>query len=513
MGSVFEDDVRQALLQPASAALLSSHSLCSNHHGGNEELERILSDTEMSAMERYSRATWIEIKLLFYLAAPAVFVYIINYAMSTSTQIFSGHLGNLELAAASLGNNGIQVFAYGLMLGMGSAVETLCGQAYGAERFEMLGIYLQRSAILLTITGLFLTIPYVFCKPILLFLGESKDIASAAEVFVYGLIPQIFAYSLNFPIQKFLQAQSIVFPSAYISAGTLVIHMLLSWVAAYKMGLGLLGVSLVLSLSWWIIVVGQFVYIVKSDKCKKTWRGFNVQAFSGLYSFFKLSAASAVMLCLETWYFQILVLLAGLLENPELALDSLSIWYGQSCSYKTLIILVCTNDSVRVSNELGSGNPKSAAFSVLVVVALSTIISIICALLVIIFRDVISYIFTDGEAVAAAVSDLCPLLALTLVLNGVQPVLTGVAVGCGWQAFVAYVNIGCYYIVGVPLGSLLGFYFNFGAKGIWVGLMGGTFMQTVILVWVTWRTDWNKEVDEAIKRLSKWDDTAKPVVE
>ncbi|KAI9086845.1 hypothetical protein K1719_031168 [Acacia pycnantha] len=33
------------------------------------------------------------------------------------------------------------------------------------------------------------------------------------------------------------------------------------------------------------------------------------------------------MLCLETWYFQVLVLLAGLLDNPELALDSLSIWF------------------------------------------------------------------------------------------------------------------------------------------------------------------------------------------
>lgn len=40
----------------------------------------------------------------------------------------------------------------------------------------------------------------------------------------------------------------------------------------------------------------------------------------------------------------------------------------------------------------------------------------------------------------------------------------GVAVGCGWQAFVAYVNVGCYYIVGIPLGALLGFYFKFGAK-------------------------------------------------
>lgn len=38
------------------------------------------------------------------------------------------------------------------------------------------------------------------------------------------------------------------------------------------------------------------------------------------------------------------------------------------------------------------------------------------------------------------------------------------AVGCGWQAFVAYVNVGCYYAVGIPLGVLLGFYYDLGAK-------------------------------------------------
>lgn len=41
---------------------------------------------------------------------------------------------------------------------------------------------------------------------------------------------------------------------------------------------------------------------------------------------------------------------------------------------------------------------------------------------------------------------------------------SGVAVGCGWQAFVAYVNIGCYYLVGIPVGCLLGFKFDLGAK-------------------------------------------------
>ena len=209
---------------------------------------------------------------------------------------------------------------------MGSAVETLCGQAFGAHKFEMLGVYLQRSTILLSLAGVVLTVIYVFSEPILVFLGESPRIASAAALFVYGLIPQIFAYAVNFPIQKFLQAQSIVAPSAYISAATLVLHLLLSWVVVYKVGLGLLGASLALSFSWWIIVIAQFVYILKSERCKDTWQGFTLQAFSGLPEFFKLSAASAVMLCLETWYFQILVLLAGLLPHPELALDSLSIW-------------------------------------------------------------------------------------------------------------------------------------------------------------------------------------------
>ncbi|VAH69586.1 unnamed protein product [Triticum turgidum subsp. durum] len=397
--------------------------------------------------------------------------------MSMSTQILCGHLGTLELAAASLGNTGVQTFAYGLMLGMGSAVETLCGQAYGAHKYDMLGIYLQRSVILLGLTGIPLAVMYAFSEPLLLLMGQSPEIARAASIFVYGLIPQIFAYAVNFPIQKFL-----------------------------------LGASLVLSVSWWIIVGAQFVYIVVSPTCRHTWTGFSWQAFSGLPSFFKLSAASAVMLCLETWYFQVLVIIAGLLPNPEIALDSLSVCmtiYGW-----VFMISVGFNAaaSVRVSNELGAGNPKSAFFSVWVVTGLSATISTILAVVILCLRNHISYLFTDGEAVSDAVADLCPLLAVTLVLGGIQPVLTGVAVGCGWQQFVAYVNVGSYYVVGVPLGVVLGFFFNLGAKGIWGGLIGGTALQTAILLWVTIRTDWTKEVEEAQKRLNNWDEKKEPLL-
>lgn len=80
---------------------------------------------------------------------------------------------------------------------------------------------------------------------------------------------------------------------------------------------------------------------------------------------------------------------------------------------------------MRVGNELGAGHPKSAAFSVLVVNSVSFIISVAAAIIVMLLRHVISYAFTDGKDVAEAVSDLCPLLAVTLILNGIQPVLSG----------------------------------------------------------------------------------------
>ncbi|KAK4284392.1 hypothetical protein QN277_001234 [Acacia crassicarpa] len=501
-----EEDLHRPILSPTSPPEEHAEAISSGAHVVDSRLENVLSDTNLPWFKRLRSATWIELSLLSRIAAPAIFVYLINNFMSTATRAFAGHLGNLEYAAANLGNSGIQLFAYGLMLGMGSAVETLCGQAYGAHEYEMLGVYMQRAIIVLTLTGIPITLVYIFSKQILLLIGESTALSSAAAIFVYGLIPQIYGYAMNFPIQKFLQAQSIVAPSAYISTATLMLHMLLSWVVVYKLGLGLIGASLVLSLSWWIIVVAQFVYIVGSRRCKYTWTGLSLRAFHGLWAFSKLSAASAVMLCLEIWYFQVLVLVTGLLDDSELALDAISVCMAISGLMLQIGIGFQAAASVRVGNELGAGNAKAAKFSVVVVNIASLIVAVVEAMVVLSLRHVVSYAFTSGEKVANAVSDLCPFLAITLILNGVQPVLSGVAVGCGWQALVAYVNVGCYYVVGIPLGCLLGFKFNLGVKGIWSGMIGGTMMQTLILLWITFRSDWDHEVDKAEKRVRKWQD-------
>lgn len=41
---------------------------------------------------------------------------------------------------------------------------------------------------------------------------------------------------------------------------------------------------------------------------------------------------------------------------------------------------------------------------------------------------------------------------------------SGVAVGGGWQALVAYINLFCYYVVGLPFGFLLGYKTSLGVE-------------------------------------------------
>ena len=180
-------------------------------------------------------------------------------------------------------------------LGMGSALETLCGQAVGAGQIDMLGIYMQRSWVILLTTALLLSLLYIFAAPLLKLIGQTEEISEAAGVFAIYMIPQLFAYAMNFPIAKFLQSQSKIMVMALIAAVVLVLHTLFSWLFMLKLGWGLVGAAIVLDTSWWLIVIAQLLYIF-SGTCGRAWSGFSLKAFQNLWGFVKLSLASAVML-------------------------------------------------------------------------------------------------------------------------------------------------------------------------------------------------------------------------
>ncbi|KAK8916866.1 Protein TRANSPARENT TESTA 12 [Platanthera zijinensis] len=163
---------------------------------------------EIRSVGQFLREAAAENRRLWALAAPAIFTSVAQYSLGGITQIFAGHLTTLDLDAVSVQNMVIGGLAYGIMLGMGSALETLCGQAFGAKQFHMLGIYMQRSWVILLTTCIFILPVYIFATPILRLLGEDEAIAVHAGRFSLYMIPQLFMYGLNFPIQKFLSLRA-----------------------------------------------------------------------------------------------------------------------------------------------------------------------------------------------------------------------------------------------------------------------------------------------------------------
>ncbi|XP_052291458.1 protein DETOXIFICATION 41 isoform X2 [Citrus sinensis] len=377
------------------------------------------------ALRWWPRLLGWESRLLWLLSWASIVVSIFNYMLSFVTLMFTGHLGALELAGASIASVGIQGLAYGIMLGMASAVQTVCGQAYGAKKYSAMGLICQRAIVLHLGAAVILTFLYWYSSPILRAIGQSDTIAEQGQVFARGLIPQLYAFAISCPMQRFLQAQNIVNPLAYMSVGVFLLHILLTWIVVFVLDYGLLGAALTLGLSWWLLVIINGLYIVLSPSCKDTWTGLSIKAFRGIWPYFKLTVASAVMLCLEIWYNQGLVLISGLLTNPTISLDSISICLNYLNWDMQFMLGLSTAASIRVSNELGAAHPRVAKFSVIVVNATGILISIVFCAIVLIFRVGLSKLFTSDSEVIEAVSNLTPLLAISVFLNGIQPILSG----------------------------------------------------------------------------------------
>ncbi|KAH9324795.1 hypothetical protein KI387_004973, partial [Taxus chinensis] len=240
------------------------------------------------------REVWEESKKFWILAAPVAFNRICTYAFGVVTQSYAGQFGTLELAAVSLASSTVGGISFGLMVGMSSAQQTLSGQAFGAKKFNLLGVYLQQSFIVMNGTVLLFSLLYIFAAPLLKAVGQLEQVADLTGQFALCSLPQLFAYANYFPVQKFFQSQRIVMMQTVICGGSLACHVFLNWFLITKLGFGILVLAMALNASWWLVVVGQCIYVVTGPFPEK-WTGFSTDIFYDVWSFLKLSTSSAVM--------------------------------------------------------------------------------------------------------------------------------------------------------------------------------------------------------------------------
>lgn len=80
---------------------------------------------------------------------------------------------------------------------------------------------------------------------------------------------------------------------------------------------------------------------------------------------------------------------------------------------------------MRVSNELGAARPRTAKFSLVVAVVTSFMIGVAISIVLIVAREDYPALFSSDASVEALVKKLTPLLAVCIIINNVQPVLSG----------------------------------------------------------------------------------------
>ncbi|XP_048330181.2 protein DETOXIFICATION 16-like [Ziziphus jujuba] len=442
-----------------------------------------------------------EVKRQLWLAGPLISVSLSLFLLQVISVMFVGHLGQLALSGASMATSFASVTGFSLLVGMASALDTLCGQSYGAKQYHMLGIHMQKAMFVLIFVSIPLAIIWANTGPILVALGQDPEISEAAGIYACSMIPILFAYALVQCLVRFLQAQNIVFPMMLCSGIITLMHIFVCWVLIFAFNMGYRGAALANSVSYWMNVLLLVLFIKFSASCRKSWTGFSKDAFHNIPTFLKLAIPSAVMVCFEIWSFEMMVLLSGLLPNPKLETSVLSISLNTASTVWMIPCGLGGAVSTRVSNELGAGHSQAARLAVYVVLILAVSEGLVVGLVMIFVRKVWGYAYSNDADVLKYVSEMMPILAISNLIDGVQAVISGTVRGCGWQKIGAYVNLGSYYLVGIPIAVLFAFVFHTGGKGLWLGIICALIVQMVSLLVITARTNWEQEAKKAKDRV------------
>lgn len=178
---------------------------------------------------------------------------------------------------------------------MACALETLCGQAYGAGQYQKLSTYTYGATVCLLLACIPVSIIWIYTENILLITGQDPAISAEAGKFSIWLIPSLIPYAILQSLIRFLQTQSLIIPMLFSTLATLFIHLAISWAFIFKTDLGSAGAALSIGLSYWLNVIFLALYVKYSAKCAKTRASFSKDVFWTMGEFFCFAIPSAVM--------------------------------------------------------------------------------------------------------------------------------------------------------------------------------------------------------------------------
>ncbi|GAB2274013.1 Protein DETOXIFICATION 49 [Dionaea muscipula] len=431
------------------------------------------------------------------IAFPMVLTGLLLYCRSMISMLFLGSLGDLALAGGSLAVGFANITGYSILSGLAMGMEPLCGQAFGAKRYKLLGLGLQRTVLLLLLTSIPISSLWLNMKTILIFCGQEDGIATEAQSYILYSLPDLIAQSLLHPIRIYLRTQSITLPLTFCAAASILLHVPINYLLVTKLGLGIKGVALGGVWTNFNLVAALIIYIIVSGVYTNTWCAFSMESIKGWKTLVNLAIPSCISVCLEWWWYEIMILLCGLLVNPRATVASMGVLIQTTAFIYIFPSSLSFSVSTRVGNELGATRPERARITAIVGLCMSFMLGFSALLFTVMVRHKWATLFTGDLDIIKLTSMVLPIIGLCELGNCPQTTLCGVVRGTARPKLGANVNLGCFYFVGMPVALWLGFFAGYDFKGLWLGLVAAEMACMVSMVAVLGQTDWKLEARKA----------------
>ncbi|GAV61816.1 MatE domain-containing protein [Cephalotus follicularis] len=431
------------------------------------------------------------------IALPMILTGLLLYSRSMISMLFLGSLGELALAGGSLALGFANITGYSILSGLAMGMEPICGQAFGAKRHTLLGLSLQKTVLLLTFTSLPISLLWLNMKRILLFCGQVDSIATEAQKYLLYSLPDLLAQSLLHPLRIYLRTQSITLPLTFCATLAILLHIPINYLLVTHFNLGVKGVALSGVWTNFNLVGLLIIYILISGVHKKTWGGISMECLKEWKFLLNLAIPSCISVCLEWWWYEIMILLCGLLLNPKATVASMGILIQTTSLIYIFPSSLSFSVSTRVGNELGANQPKKAKLAAIVGLSFSYMLGFSALIFAVMIRKLWASMFTQDKEIIALTSLVLPIIGLCELGNCPQTTGCGVLRGTARPKVGANINLGCFYIIGTPVAIGLAFFAGYDFEGLWLGLLAAQGSCMVTMLVVLGLTDWDTEAQRA----------------
>ncbi|CAM9113335.1 unnamed protein product [Ectocarpus sp. 12 AP-2014] len=408
------------------------------------------------------------------------------------------------LAGLGLGVSVSNITGVCIYYGMGTGIELLCAQAFGAKNNRLVGVAFARGTLLTAFLFIPVAFLWFYMENIMLAFGQQENIAHVTGTFtrayLYGMVPYAVYENLKRCLQ---QAQSVVIPVAVVTILGVFANVVFHHVTMVVLGMGVDGAGLALSLTGMFLLVTliSFTWMFGLG-ARGCWSGIlSADIFKHWPAYLAICIPGLTGVFIEWTSIEASIFFAGLLGEKQLATQVLILSAYNIVFQFALSINI--GSSIRVGTLLGAGDSEGARKAAWCGVRLGLMAAAASALGYGFGRAQWPLLYGVSEDVLGMIVDLTPIYVAGQMINMMQIVCNGILKGMGHQRIQAIAAGVGFWVVGVPLSAFLGLQLGFGVKGLWIGLAVGEFPLVLFYLCLLRSADWNQCALDAAERVDE----------